>query len=326
MREQVFVKNRGKNARFGIREMKAYKPGGNSLIIKGAFAGVAHGDLGRAYGKIPSPPGRAFLPGYDIAGEVVEVGKREGNFRIGNRVVALCGTGGWARFCETDYSRAAKIPDGLDLRTAAALGLNYLTAYQMLFRRGNLKNGNWVLTYGAGGGLGSAVLDLCRCFQINAVGVVSKDKKELVESYGALFLENNLADGNAIALICPPGIDLVLDPFSDSRRKKSMELAKPGGGVIGYGFLEKKADPFLFMTAGIAMKLRFPNKNYQFYSVEAPDNVAFLKEDYRKIFDLALNKQISPLVSGFYRLEDYESAVAAQNNRSRSGKVLLDLS
>jgi len=150
--------------------------------INGTDLNFRRGGLGPlAAGQLP------FIPGFDVSGEVVDVGPEVTAFRVGDRVYALLGHrgGGAAEYTVARQSRVATAPMRLSLEAAAAIPLSGLTALQALRGHANLQTGQRLLVYGAAGGIGSFAVTLAKVFRAHVTGVARLEKHEYVRSLGA---------------------------------------------------------------------------------------------------------------------------------------------
>src|SRR5262245_299426 len=113
-------------------------------------------------GLYPPPPGATDIPGLEIAGEVVALGAGVKRWKLGDKVMALVGGGGYAEYCPAHESHALPVPPGLTLVTAAAIPETFFTVWHNAFERGRLKAGETLLVHGGSSGIGTAAIQLAR--------------------------------------------------------------------------------------------------------------------------------------------------------------------
>src|SRR5262249_20178614 len=158
-----------------------------------------------------------FTPGYDIAGTVDAVGPALDASLVGRRVAVFMpgpGIGGYAEHVCVGADRLVLIPDGIDPAEAGCLGLNYITAYQLLHRVVRLREGQRVLVPGAAGGVGTALLDLGRLLALEMYGTASAAKHDFVRARGAIPIDYRSGDfAPRIAELTGDGVDAVFDPI-----------------------------------------------------------------------------------------------------------------
>ena len=123
-------------------------------------AGINFADLMMRQGLYqPSPP-FPFTPGYEVSGTISALGESVENFTIGERVLALCGMGGYSQQVAVSADRVFKLPDDVGFDTAAALPVTYLTTYHMLKYLGNFQPNDTILIHHAAGGVGTATAQI----------------------------------------------------------------------------------------------------------------------------------------------------------------------
>jgi NADPH:quinone reductase-like Zn-dependent oxidoreductase len=136
-------------------------PGDTELLVSVQAAGINSADLVQRMGLYPAPPGwPQDIPGMEMAGEVVQVGRSVQSFATGDRVMAVVGGGAQATMAVVDEIDALAVPGGIDWVSAGGFPEAFSTAYDALFSQAGLKMGERVLVTGAGGGVGTAGVQL----------------------------------------------------------------------------------------------------------------------------------------------------------------------
>jgi len=191
-------------------------PGDNDLLVEVRAAGVNAGDLMQRLGFYPPPPGFPVdIPGMELAGEVVAVGRRAHRYDVGDRVMAVVGGGAQADLALVDEDAALPVPRDLPWAEAGGFPEAFTTAHDALFTRCGLGPGERVLVTGAAGGVGVAAVQLAAA--AGARPVASVRRAELRDPVAAL---------GAVAAADPEDA-LTLGPFD-----VAMELVG-GPGFIG---------------------------------------------------------------------------------------------
>src|ERR1035438_422395 len=126
-----------------------------------------------------------FVPGYEVAGVVEAIGAGVTGFEVGQRVAALTVYGGFAELLIREAEHFLPVPDGVSDRDAAAVILNYVTAWQMIYRTVSVRPGETALVTGAAGGVGTAALQLLRLAGVKTYGAASASKHDTLRSLGA---------------------------------------------------------------------------------------------------------------------------------------------
>ncbi len=166
------------------------EPGPGQFRLRVLAAGVAFADVLMREGSYPGVPPFPFAPGYDAVGEIDAVGlDTAGGFVRGQRVAALTFLGGYARYLLVPADDCVPVPEGVDSASAVSVVLNYLTAYQMLHRVAAVTAGSRVLVHGAGGGAGSALVELATLAGCTVYGTASKAKHGTLTRLGAVPID-----------------------------------------------------------------------------------------------------------------------------------------
>jgi NADPH2:quinone reductase len=160
-----------------VRDVTQPVPGPGEVLVDVHAAGVNFPDLlvvGGSYQILPPLP---FTPGKEIAGVISELGTAVTGLRPGQRVMAQLEHGGYQQRVAVPAAQVVPIHDGIDFTEAAAFGLGYLTAHFALVRRAHLKPGDTVLVTGAGGGVGSAAVQLAKALGARVIAVVKDEAR-----------------------------------------------------------------------------------------------------------------------------------------------------
>ena len=189
------------------------------VLVEIHAAALNRADLMQREGDYPPPPGCPEWMGLEISGVIVEMGeeaKKKSEWKIGDKVCALLGGGGYAEYVAVKYDMLMPVPKNCSMIEAAAIPEAFATAYLNLFIEGNIKPGNTLLMNAATSGLASVVIPMARAFGIRTITTVRSDKKaELVKHLGADIVVNtskeNIADVLKRELKKGQGVDVAID-------------------------------------------------------------------------------------------------------------------
>jgi NADPH:quinone reductase len=175
------------DGRLIVAERPDPEPGSGELLVRVAAAGVNPADLAQRAGHYPAPPGSpADIPGLELAGEVVAVGRGVLRFRPGDRVMSLVGGGGQAELAVVHERVAMPVPDRLDWPQAGGFPEVVTTAHDALFTQAGLGLGDRLLVHGAAGGVGTAAVQLAAAAGARVVASVrNRDHHAAVAALGA---------------------------------------------------------------------------------------------------------------------------------------------
>ena len=175
--------------------------GDEDVLVKIAAAGVNRADLLQRQGKYPSPPGCPEWMGLEIAGEIVEIGKKVTGWKCGDKVCALLGGGGYAQYVAVKQDMLMPVPKGLSMVEAASLPEAYATSYLNLFIEGHLQPGQVAFVPAGASGLSSAAIPLAKAFGARVVTSVRKDAQvEKIADLGADLVINSSKEAVADVL------------------------------------------------------------------------------------------------------------------------------
>lgn len=169
-----------------LREGIVRRPGDDEVAIDVAYSGVNFADIQMRLGFYPDAPKKPFIPGYEIAGRIAEVGRNVTGFRPGDPVAAGTYFGGYADRVVLPASQLLRLPATLALEVAAALPVNFFTAHLALFEMARIRPGDRIVIECATGGVGVLAMQLARHAGAEVTGLTtSGHKKSFIESYGA---------------------------------------------------------------------------------------------------------------------------------------------
>ena len=153
-------------------------------------------------------------------------------------VAAMPIHGAYAEFVCLPQRELVPVPSGLDPAEAVALVLNYITAYQMMYRSAEVKTGQRALIHGASGGVGTALLQLGRLAGLEMYGTCSSAGAAAVTGVGGVPIDYKRQDFlKEIHRLTGDGVDIVFDPIGGKHLWQSRKALRGGGRVVGYGLI-----------------------------------------------------------------------------------------
>ena len=319
----VLCKNWGPPETLVVEDLPSPKPGNGQILVSVKASGVNFPDVLVIQNKYQFKPELPFSPGSEIAGIVKQVGEGVRGFKLGDRVMALIRSGGYAEEVVVDEAFVALIPAGIDFTVAASFGLVYATAYHALKDRAAIKAGETLLVLGAAGGVGLAAVELGKLLGARVIACASSDDKlETCKRHGAQDAINyeredlrealkRLTDGD--------GVDVAFDPVGGKYCEPAVRSMAWKGRylVVGFAAGEIPKIPLnLALLKGCSIVGVFWG---EFARRERDLNVANLKE----LAEWLSAGKIKPLVSATYPLERAADALNDLMNRKVRGKVVL---
>lgn len=191
----------------------------DEVLVKIEAAALNRADLMQREGDYPPPPGCPEWMGLEISGEIVEVGngvKEKSNWKIGDKVCALLGGGGYAEYVAVKYDMLMRVPKNCSMVEAAAIPEAFATAYLNLFIEGKIKEGNTLLMHAGASGLASVIIPMAKAFGIRVItSVLSAEKAESIKHLGADVVINTSKERTADVLKreleAGHGADVIID-------------------------------------------------------------------------------------------------------------------
>ncbi len=322
--KSVVVTKRGGPEVMEIVENDLREPAAGEARIKVLAVGVGATDINYRHGYSPFSPKVPFVPGYEIVGTVDALGAGVSRVKLGDRVAALTGHGGYTEMIYLGQEHLVPLPGSLDPAEAATLVLNYASAYQMLHRVAKVKAGDKVLLIGASGGVGTALLQLGRQADLKMYGTASPLKHHLLVELGATPIDYHTRDFVEIIRQAEPGgLDFVFDGVGGESSRRGLAVLRRGGKLVGYA-----VPTGVSKLLGSLVKLIFVNlmpngKSAQSYGISelyARDKKPFM-EDLPLLFKLLEDGKIKPIIQQKFPLLE----AAKANELLESGQVTGNL-
>src|ERR1051325_9505799 len=212
------------------------KPG--EVVVKVRAAGLNFADILARQGLYPDGPAKPCVMGYEVSGVVDAVGKDVNSSFVGKSVVALTRFGGQSEMIAVKATQIFEKPEKLTFEQAAAIPVNYLTAYALIVVMGSLHEGESILIHNAGGGVGLAALDIAKKIGAVTYGTASPSKHKFLTERGLDHpIDYRKQDWlpELQKLINGHGVDLVIDPIGGAHWKKSYAALRHAGRLGMFG-------------------------------------------------------------------------------------------
>jgi len=305
------------------------EPKSGEVRIKISAAGISLAEVLMRTGHSAILPRLPFVPGYDVVGTVDKVGSGVPKDWIGKRVAALIRIGGYAQYVNVRTDLLVPVPAKVKDAEAVALVLNYLTAYEMLFRYAQIKKRDRILVHGAGGGVGTALLDLAKLFDLRVYAVASSSKHKNLRGENVFPVDpkkHNLAD--KIAERDPKGVDAFFDFQGGENFKNSLRLLKKGGTAVQYDMTDEKGNlvlAYLKTIARFALINILKGRKAVFFAMNAfvKSKRSWYREDLAYLLELLETKKIRPLIGKKVPLDKVPKAHALLEKRKVLGKIVI---
>jgi NADPH:quinone reductase-like Zn-dependent oxidoreductase len=308
-----------------IVENELRSPAAGEARIKVLATGVGGTDINYRYGRSPFSPKVPFVPGYEVMGVVDAIGAGVTRAAVGDRVAALTGHGSYTEILYLGQEHLVPVPVSISPSDAVVVTLNYVTAYQMLYRVAKVKAGDKVLLIGASGGVGTALLELGKLAGLKMVGLASPGKHNQLTEMGAIpvdYRAPNLIE--ALRRVEPAGFDFVFDGIGGGSSDLGLTVLKRGGKLVVYA-----APTGLGAILGGVVKMIFLNltsgKTVATYGITAmymQDKKPFM-EDIAILFKMLSDGKIKPVITTCLPLLEAQKANTLLESGQVTGNIVL---
>lgn len=307
-----------------LRELDDLTPGPGQLLIRVRTAGVNFPDNLMIAGKYQERPELPFVPGLELAGEVLATGDGVTAFEPGQRIAAATGVGAYAEQALVDAEHAIPIPDSVDDSAAAGLLVVYGTSIHALRQRADLKAGETLLVLGAAGGVGLSAVQLGKVMGARVIAAASTaDKLEVARANGADELID-YGDGElkekVKALTGGRGADVIYDPVGGDLFDQSARCINFNGRLLVIGFASGRIPQFpvnLALVKGFSVVGVFWGR---FSKKEQPE---LHRENMQQLFDWMAQGKFELAIDREYPLAELPAALNRIAARQATGKIII---
>lgn len=319
----VVCKQHGLPDTLTIEDITLPATGSKQVIISVKACSANFPDTLIIQDKYQFKPPLPFSPGSEVAGIIKEVGAEVKHYKAGDRVLALCGWGGFAEELLVDANKVFQLPDKMDYVTGSSIMYNYGTSYHALKDRADLKSGETLLVLGAAGGVGLAAVQLGKLMGATVIaGASSDDKLAICKENGADFLINYSTDDIRAKIkeyTGGKGIDVVYDPIGDKYTEPCLRSIAWKGRYLVVGFAAGEIPKIalnLALLKGCSIMGVFWG---QFATIEPKNNFANISA----LASMFIEGKLRPHVHKLYSLDEAPEALNDLMNRKVVGKAVV---
>ncbi|MCM2279022.1 MAG: medium chain dehydrogenase/reductase family protein [Oligoflexia bacterium] len=273
-----------------------------------------------------------FVLGYDLVGEIDQLGESVTDFRVGDRVADMTVTGSNAAYVTLRANRLVRVPPEADPAEAAALILSWTTAYQLLHRAARVRRDQRVLVQGAAGAVGQALLTLGRMAGLELWGTARGEQAALLRALGATPIDYRRED---FTRVLPGGFDVIFDGIGEDGYRRSFAALRPGGLLCAYGYTASvQANERLVALMARLSRITLrrwlgswlpQGKRLRIYSINVmrARHPAWFQEDLERLFALLKSRSIHPRIAGRVSFEEVVEAHRRLEQGGLDGKLVL---
>lgn len=240
--KKIVIHSPGNYDQLKIEKAIPQMPQSNEVLVKCKASGINYADICVRWGVYESAKklvGWPITPGFEFAGEILEVGDKVTDYQVGDQVFGGTFFNGYSGYVTTTDHYISKIPEHYTIEEMGGFSTVFLTAYYGLFENFVTRPGMKILIHSAAGGVGGALLQLAKIQNFETVGIVGHASKvEKAYEFGATqVIDKSQSDWiKAAQKICPEGFDAIFDANGASTLTGSYDLLRPSGKLMIYGF------------------------------------------------------------------------------------------
>ena len=332
------VKKGGAESAFELRSFSLPELKNDQVLIDVEAFGLNYADVMARLGLYREAPPMPCVIGYEVVGIITEVGINGNKDLIGKRVVAFCRFGGYARQVITE-NYAVSVIDGMNAGVALSLATQFVTAHYMVSRSANVQPGERVLVHAAAGGVGTALIQLCKLKGAHVIAKVSsKEKEKLVIELGAdevVNYKNSPYEDQVLNCLGSERLDVSFNPVAGATFKKDWALLGTGGRMVLFGGSELSNGKWgLLSTLNFVRKMGFIVPIALMMRSKSIIGINMLKvADFKpKVLAQCLNEvvlmvklgQIHPVVGGVYKHGELKMAHRLLEEGKTVGKLIIE--
>ena len=317
----IVCNNFGPIKNIEYKDVKEPKIEENGVIIEVQSVGVNFPDGLLVQGKYQLKPETPFIPGMEVAGEIIEIGSKTSKFKIGDRVAALTQLNGYAEKVVVKESSVFNIPVKMSFDHSCALLCAYGTSHYALKQRGKLQKDELLVVLGASGSTGIAAIQIGKIMGARVIAVSSSSEKQRIAKENGADISigyDNLKE-ELKTISNGKGVDVIFDPIGGDIFDTVARTMARNGRLLVIGF-----------ASGTIPKLAVNLALVKEFSVVGVFWGAFTRgdtEEYKKnmieLFEWYQNDLLKPLTEESYPLSDAAMVLEKVLSRGAKGKIIL---
>jgi len=321
----VQIKKTGSWDELKYNEVETPMPGPSQVRVKTAAISVNFADIMLRKGTYLEKPPFPATPGLECSGTIDAVGENIKGLKAGQRVIVF-GPKCYAEYVLAESAQVVPVPDGIDLDDAAALTVNYLTAYHMLHSMAGIQKKQRVLVYAAAGGVGTAVIQLSKPGDFTVIGLTStNEKSDFAKDQGADYVINYRREdvtARVKEITEGIGVELILNSVAGNTFSRDFEVLATLGQIIWFGFAAGAPEKTLTDLLQSGFRKSVGIRTFVIYSIAQmhPDK---MRQSYEVLFKYLKEGIVKPYIYERIPLEDAPRAHRMLESGAVTGKLIL---
>ncbi len=299
--------------------------GDRDVLIRVMAAGVNRPDVAQRKGHYPAPKGAVpDIPGLEVAGEIVLVGKGVTSLKPGDKVCALVTGGGYAEYCVAPEQQCLPIPQGLSFVEAASLPETFFTVWSNVFDRGRFREGESFLVHGGTSGIGVTAIQMVKAMGGTVYATAGTlEKCRFCESLGAVrginYKEESFRDV-VLQLTNNRGVDVILDMIGGPYTQPNLEILAEDGRLVLINFM-KGDEATIKLSQVMRKRLTITGSTLRARDVSFKASIA--EQLKTRVWPLLESGKIKPVISETFPLSKASAAHDLMESSKHIGKIVL---
>lgn len=325
----VVIKEFGGPEVMSIGEIDKPQPKADEVLVKVVATSINRPDLVQRMGNYPPPAGDSEILGLEVAGTIAEIGSDVSGWKVGDRVMALVGGGGYAEYAVAYAIHVMPIPDTMSFEEAACVNESYITAFLNTFMIGGLEDDQTAILHGGGGGVNTAAIQLANALTPSAKLIVTAHPKKMerVKDLGVDLVIDYTQNPDFSGLIKEftnkKGVDVILDHVGAKYLKPNMNSLAYKGKLVIIGVISGiKAE----LNLALMMVKRQQIIGSVLRSRPVSEKGEIVAEFTRRALPKFADRSIVPIIEKVFPLDDVVAAHQMMEEDKHFGKIVLKIS
>lgn len=321
--QAIAIKEFGDIEQLQFEEISAPSFGYREVLVKTHATALNRADILQRKGLYPPPPGESNIPGLEVAGEIVGLGKDVKNWQVGDRVMALLAGGGYAEYVKIPEQLLMPIPENFSYENAAAIPEAFLTAWQALFLLAKLSPDERVLIHAGASGVGSAAIQLAKLKRTEVIVTASGSKLDFCRELGAdVGLDYKAGDFKQVLIEhARNGFNVIIDFVGAPYFDLNIQALGLDGRMVLLGLMGGVKLPSINISPILYKRLTLKGSTLRARSLSYKTKLVgdFVKNGLPKF----KNDQLKPIVDTVFDWKEVQAAHRYMESNKNKGKIVL---
>ena len=299
-------------------------PSANQVLIKVSAAGVNRPDIMQRQGLYPAPVGASDIPGLEVSGIIISMGKNVSHVNIDDQVCALVTGGGYAQYCLASAALCLPLPEKLTFIQAAALPETFFTVWSNILDRAHLLPGETLLVHGGTSGIGTTAIQLGKAFNAKVIVTAGSSTKcqfclELGADAAINYKEVDFVE-EIKTLTDNKGVNVILDMIGGDYFPRNLKCLAMDARLVQIA-LQNGTNTELNLLPVMLKRLTLTGSTLR----ARDDNfkTAIAKKLQKHVWPLLSSGKIKPVINTTFALSDAAKAHQLMESSQHIGKIIL---